>query len=435
MKPKYEIILLPDKSTPLVHFDIALKNGSLHDPDGKDGTASLAMSMLLRGTKSKNSQEFHAALDLLGAEIQIGKFKESMRIYGAVLAEKLDPFLTLLEEMLVEPRFSEEEFAKIKAIFKSALLDELGSDDEIIDRRFHEYCLWGNPYGKLTSGSLESFDSISLEDIRAFHRECFRADDFIFGAAGGFDRASLKKRLEKIIRRLPAGTGPKLRVKAPRIPRGKNVLLLDKPDRTQAHIMIGAAGVSFRDKDYLAMVLANHVFGGGSFSARLMKEVREKRGWSYGAYSWFKSAKFPLYFVMQAVPSNKDAVPAAELMLELYRKLGKAGITKAEFEFTKRSLLNQSAFLQDTLRKRLDNKVTEKVLDLPEGYYDSYRNRLQKLTYRQVQSAIRRKVVTRDLFVCMLGPAKELKKRMKWKGFKVKIRDYRRAPGPLASDS
>lgn len=435
MKSKPEMILLPDKGTPLVHVDIALKNGSLQDPVGKDGAASLAMSMLLRGTKSKTSQEFHAALDLLGAEIQIGKFKESMRIYGAVLSDRLEPFLDLLEEMLLEPRYSDEEFSKLKAIFKSALMDEMGSDDEIIERRFHEYCLWGSPYGKLTSGSLETFDAITLDDLRAFHRDCFKADDFIFGAAGGFDRSLLRRRFNRIYKRLPAGPAPKLSLVPPKIPRGKNILVLDKPDRTQTHIMVGAPGVSFRDKDYLAMVLANHVFGGGSFSARLMKEVREKRGWSYGAYSWFKSAKFPLYFVMQAVPSNKDAIPAAELMLKLYKELGKSGITKPEFEFAKRSLLNQSAFLQDTLRKKLDNKVTEKVLDLPEGYYDTYRNRIQKLTYRQVQSAIKRKVALRDIFICLLGPGKELKRQIRWKGFRVKLRDYRSAPGSIAYGS
>lgn len=432
-KRKSEIILLPEKGAPLVHLDIALRNGSLRDAPGKDGAASLAMSMLLRGTKQKSSQEFHSALDRLGAEIQIGRYKESMRIHGAVLSEKLGSFLDLIEEMLTEPRFAEAEFAKVKGIFKSSLLDELGSDDDIAERRFQEYCLLGSPYGKLTAGSLESIDGITLEDAKKFHAENFRAGDFVIGATGGFDSKQLRARLTRMLKRLPSGNASPMEVKSPLPPRKKRLLVLDKPEGTQCQVLIGAAGISFLDKDYLPMVLANHVFGGGSFSARLMKEVREKRGWSYGAYSWFKAGKYPLYFAMQATPSNKDALPAFSLMVKLYGEFAKKGITKQEFEFARKSLLNQSAFLQDTVRKRLDNKVSESLLDLPKGYYDGYQKRLKRLSYRQVQSAIRRKVKADGIFGLILGDAAALKKGLEQlKGFKVATRPYADPPAELS---
>jgi zinc protease len=428
-KRKSEIILIPEKGAPLVHVDIALRHGSLRDVEGKDGAVSLAMSMLLRGTSRKTSQEFHSALDRLGAEIQIGRYKESTRIYGVVLAEKLSPFLDLLEEMLLEPRFEQAEFLKVKSIFKSSLMDELSSDDEIAERRFQEYCLWGSPYGKLTSGSLESIDSISIEDAKKFHQDCFRSSDFVIGATGGFDSKLLRSRFQKFLKKLPSGSADAFSVTAPKIPAKKNLLLLHKPEGTQCQVLVGATGISFKDKDYLAMVLANHVFGGGSFSARLMKEVREKRGWSYGAYSWYKAGKFPLYFAMQATPSNKDAIPALDLMVKLYKQFAQKGITKQEFEFAKKSLLNQGAFLQDTIRKRLDNKVSETLLDLPAGYYDSYRKRLQRLSYGQVQLAIRRKVNTQNLFAMVLGDEKQLAKALAGvKGFRIWVRPYDSAP-------
>jgi zinc protease len=402
------MILLPEKNGPLVHLELALMNGSLRDPIGKEGTASLALSMMLRGTKKKNSQEFHRALDNIGGEFHLGKYKESQRIYGVCLADKLPEFLGLLEEMLVEPAFENGEFEKIRAQMRSGLLDELGSDDEIADRRFQEYMLWGNAYGRMTSGSLESLDKITVEDLRKFHADFFRAPDFVVGASGGFDKKSLETKMKAILGRLPQETAGSIEAKAPEFRAGKSLLFLDKPARTQAQLYIGAPGVSFMDKDYFAMMIANHVFGGSSFSARLMREVREKRGWSYGCYSWYRSGKQPLYFGMHAVPSNKDAIPALQLMIELFRDYGKNGITKEEFTFAKQSLVSQSAFLQDTLRKRLDNKVTEAVLGLEPGYYDRYQKKLAKLTHAQVQTAIRKHVDPSRIFALVLGSVEQL---------------------------
>jgi zinc protease len=427
------LILLPEKNGPLVHFEFALRQGSLRDPAGKDGVASLTLSMLLRGTTKQRSVDFHRALDNLGGEIHLGKYKESLRIHGMVLADKLAAFLDLFEEMLVEPAFSEEEFNKIREQVRSSLLDELGSDDDIADRRFQEYLLWGNLYGRMTSGSLETLDKISVADLKTFHQEYFRREDFVVGASGGFDRTYLEKRIKAILDRLPTGSAGILDVPGPEVQKGKTLLLIDKPNRTQAQLTVGSSGISYTDKDYFSLQIANHVFGGGSFSARLMKEVREKRGWSYGAYSWYRSGKKPLYFAMHSVPSNKDAAPALELMIQLFGDYAKKGIEKAEFTFAKQSLVNQSAFLQDTLRKRLDNKVSEAVMNLPAGFYDGYQKRIERITHSQVQAAIKKHVNTGRIFAFVLGSSAELKSELaKLEGFtKFWERKFDESPADL----
>ncbi|MGZ3694538.1 MAG: M16 family metallopeptidase, partial [Bdellovibrionota bacterium] len=277
---------------------------------------------------------------------------------------------------------------------------------------------WGNLYGRMTSGSLDSLDKITVADLKQFHAEFFRAEDFVIGATGGFDRKGLEKRVRSILARLQPGSAGTLDVPGPEVRKGKTLLLLDKPGRTQSQITVGSSGISYSDKDYFSLQVANHVFGGGSFSARLMKEVREKRGWSYGAYSWYRSGKKPLYFAMHAVPSNKDSAPALELMIEMFGQYAKKGIEKSEFAFAKQSLVNQSAFLQDTLRKRLDNKVSEAVMGLPAGFYDGYQKRIQRITYSGVQGAIRRHVDAGRIFALVLGSSTELKSELaKLKGF------------------
>lgn len=433
--PKKSVfVLMPEKGAPIVHLELAVLNGALCDPVGKDGCSSFTLSMLLRGTEKYSAEEFHERLDFLGAEISLGKYKESMRIYCAVLSEKLPEFLDLLEQMIVFPRFSSEEMEKLREQMRGAFTDELGSDDDIADRRFQEYLLWGSAYGRMTSGSLQTIDSIQAEDLKAFHQSYFRIGDFVVGASGGFDKKLFTKRMEEMLKKLPEGSAGKKSAQAPDIKKGKHLLLVDKPERSQTQLMIGTKGVSVENKDYFPLQIANHVFGGGSFSARLMKEVREKRGWSYGAYSYFRAGKKPLYFAMQTVPSNKDTIPALNLMLELFRDYAKKGITKEEFEFSKKSLVSQAAFLQDTTRKKLDNRVNEIVLDLPKGFYDRYQKTMAAITYARVQNAIRKNMDPSRLFVLILGTVSHLESDLSGiKGFsKIWKRSFDEPPTDLS---
>lgn len=430
---KPEFIFVEDKSGSLVYLDFALKAGAITDPQGKTGIASMTMSMLLRGTKRLKAKEFHEELDALGAEIHLGKHKESLRVYGVTLKENLANFMNLFSELLTEPRFDSEEFEKLKKQFKGALTDELSSDEDLADRRFQEHLLWGHPYGNIVSGSLEDIDNIKLEDLKNFYKEKFCAGAVIFSALGPINKMQLKSNFLKIAKALPAKKFKPLKVKPVEWKKGWTLLLLDKPGATQSQIIAGIEGISFSNKDYVSMQLGNHVFGGGSFSARLMKEIREKRGWSYGAYAWNRAGKEPICLSMQTIPSTKDTVAAVNLMMELLNDYAKKGITREEFDFAKKSLVNQAAFLQDTLRKKLDNKISEKLLGLKKGFYDSYQRKLSKTQFAAVQKAIKKNINSRCSFVLVLGDLKALDPMLKEpKGFnRVFRKRFDQAPGAL----
>lgn len=406
---KPTMILMPDASSRLVFFDLSFQTGAIADPAGASGTASLAMSMLLRGTKKKSAKQFHEELDRLGAELYLGKNMESLRIMGETLVDNVGPFFDLVEEMIREPAFSREEFDKLKAQSLSLLQDELGSDGDIAERRFQEYCLSDHPYGRITSGSLASLSALKVEDLEHFYRTHLHRGIAVFAATGGLAKKEFEKIGGRLLGALPETGADAARVEAPEFGAGRRLLMLNKPERTQSQIYVGSPGISQHDPDYIPLAVAMHVFGGGSFSAWLMKEIREKRGWSYGAYGGFRAGRNPLYFSMHTTPSNKDTGPALQLMVELFEKLGKKGISKAEFDFAKRSLVNQSAFLQDTLKKRLNNKVNEFLLGLPSGFYDKYRDKLKRVTHAQTQKALKKHIDPSRLFMLVLGTVGEWK--------------------------
>lgn len=400
---KSKLILLPDSTSRLLFIDLSFQTGAVADPNGASGTASLALSMLLRGTKKRNAAKFHEELDRLGAEIYLAKNMESLRIMGETLVDNVEPFFDLLEEMIREPAFAPEEFAKLQAQTLSVLQDELSSDGDIAERRFQEYCLLGHPYGRVSSGSLSSVEKLRVQDLEKFFKQNLHRGIAVFAATGGLSEAKMAAFGERLLKALPAQGNTAPRVEEPVFSPGRRLLMLDKADRTQSQIFVGSPGVSQHHPDYYALAVGMHVFGGGSFSAWLMKEVREKRGWSYGAYGGFRAARKPLYFSMHTTPSNKDTGPALQLMVQLLEKLHKEGISEAEFEFAKRSLVNQSAFLQDTLSKRLNNKVNEILLGLKPGFYDSYQSELKRVRFAETQKALKKHIDPTRLFMMVLG--------------------------------
>lgn len=404
-KPK--VFSIKKTSAPLIFLNVAFKSGSVNDPADKSGLLGVTLAMLLRGTRKLTAEEYFNKVDDLGAEIFTSKSMESAKIHAVALFDNYKKVFSLLIEVITQPRFDAEELNKIKQQYIASLKDEQSNDEAISGRRFQEYFLQGHPYGRSSSGTIESIESISIDDVRAFYARHFTRDNFVVTAYGNISKAEASDLSEKIARKLPKQSFTAEDVPSPQLGQGTRVVLLDKPDCTQTQIYIGHRGVAFHDKNYHSLSVANHVFGGSSFSAWLMSEVREKRGWSYGAYSYFRAAKQPLYFAMHTIPKNDDALPALDLMLQLYRKFRTKGIGKDEFQFARQSLINQSAFMQDTPRKRLNNKLSEILLGLPAGFYDKYQAGIKATRHAQVQKAIKQQY-SDDLFILMLCPASKM---------------------------
>lgn len=404
---KIKKIVISDPSSPLVFVDIALKAGSIMDPVGKEGVSSLASSMMLRGTKKLSAEKFHEKLDDIGGELFLGRYMESTRIVGECLAENADEFFGLIEQILTETEFNEGEFQKLKSQSISRLKDELSDDDSIADRRFQEHVLSGHKYGRVTGGSLKSVENINVDDLQSYYNRYYGSSNTIFSATGGLSKKVLENKLDHLSKVFDRDVELIEPVSAPEFPEGRRLHIVEKPNRTQSQIIIGARGIGYDCPHYHEIVMANHILGGSSFSAWLMKEVREKRGWSYGAYSFYRNAKNPLYFMASTTPSNKDTFGAVELILKLMKKFANGKISKSEFDFAKKSLVNQSAFLQDTIKKRLGNKVSEDLLDLKKGFFDDYQSRLKKVTYKSLQRAIEKHLNFEDLYILVLGSSDE----------------------------
>jgi zinc protease len=181
---------------------------------------------------------------------------------------------------------------------------------------------------------------------------------------------------------------------------------VDKPERTQSQVLLGSLGTKASDPDHVALNTAVAVFG-GTFTSRLMKEVRSKRGWSYGASARLSLEKARHSFAMWTFPAAKDTPPCVELELELLRSFVTEGITERELAFIRNYLTRSYAFEIDTAQKRLMQRMDVDLLALPPDYYSGYCDHVRAVSREQSNEAVRCRLSVDDLLIVVVGTARD----------------------------
>jgi zinc protease len=406
-----EVSFENDSTLPVVNLNIAIKAGAVTDPAGQAGITNFMGEMLLRGTQKKTKEQLDLALDQIGAQLNVETRAEALIIRGAVLSSQIEPFLALVQEIITQPKFSPSEIAKLKKLMVSALLEELSSDAALASKRFNQFLFRGHPYGKPVLGNIKDIEQLTEEQVRMHYANLMKDKLMLVVGTGDATESRIKKWSDEIARLRPSTSGDKelVEVPAPQNADQRRLLIVDKPDRTQTQINVGQVGVRMTDDDFFPLHLGNHAFGGGSFSARLMVEIRVKRGWSYGANSYFRQGLKPRSWQSHLFPASKDSAAALALTLQMIEDLKTKGVTQEEFDFTKRSLVNKAGFMYNTPAKRVENKLLERTLDLPDGFMESYGPRLNKVNLSQVNAAWSRFLQPDKLTITVVGTAKELK--------------------------
>ncbi|MEO7092328.1 MAG: insulinase family protein, partial [Polyangiales bacterium] len=250
--------------------------------------------------------------------------------------------------------------------------------------------------------------TITRDDVVAAHAAHIRRGNVVLGISGDVTEADVKTLILPLVAVLPAGAGPKDPTTDPKMAKGRRLFFVDKPARTQTQILIGGLGTHASDVDHTALHLANTVFG-GTFTARLMKEVRSKRGWSYGAYSRMPIDRKREAFSVWTFPAAGDAAACLALELTLLDEWVKSGITDAELGFAKSYLSESYAFDIDTPFKRVRQAVDEDLYGLPADYHTGYVSHVLGVPLASANEAIKSRIHLDDLVIVVVGTASEIK--------------------------
>lgn len=405
-----EIAFEQDRSVPLVNINIAVKAGTVTDPKGQSGLTHFMGEMLLRGTRNRTKEQIDLDLDQMGAKLAVETRAEALIVRGAVLVSQLEPFLKLLTEIVTEPSFPEGEIRKLKSEVVSGILQELGSDSSLATRRFTRFLFRDHPYGKPVPGTVADVEKLTRAQVQKHYDLLFRDRNLLVVGAGDAAVARIEDWGRQLAAARPNASEKAIeKVARPEDPASRRLVIIDKPERTQTQINAGQVGVRMTDSRFFPLYLGNYAFGGGSFSARMMVEIRVKRGWSYGANSYFRHGLQPRSWQIHLFPAAKDTPAALEYSLKMVEELRSKGITAEEFDFNKRSLVNGAGFMYNTPKKRVENKVLERTLDLPDGFMKSYGPEIEKVKLADVNAALGDFLRPERLTITVLGTAADLK--------------------------
>jgi zinc protease len=383
-----DTLLIEDHTRPLITLAAVLPVNLLDDPAGQEGLTYLTSEMLTRGAGDYGRAALHEELDVLGAQFHVSSSRTGTTLAGDVLSRNLDAYEALVATVLTRPRFEPEEFDKLKRE-TLAEIAQIRDHDDALGMRFFVRELFGDhPYGRPSMGTEASLANIALSDVVQWYGEHWTNTVLAQAAAGDIEAGRLGAFFAGTVGRL--GTGPERDRSVPpaRPMSGHLVTLVDKPDRSQTQVFVGQPTIAATHPDYLALLVGNTLFG-GTFTARLSHEIREKRGWSYGVSSGLGADRNIGTFTMRFFPANDQTVPAVRLADAMLQSLVSAGGSLTEVEAAKRYLIQSHPLGIETPERELHQRLGLRLLGRDDDWLERFVDEVGAVTPEAVSAALR----------------------------------------------
>jgi zinc protease len=398
------VLVETSHALPVVSIAVAGKSGATDDPSGLEGLSRLTARLIRRTGAGLTTEALDERIDALGSAMSVDVGYSTATVNATVISRSLRPFEDLLVDVLGKPSLAAAELGKLKRETVAELVDARDHDRELGQRWFRERLFLGHAYARSAAGMPKSIEAMAESDVHARYRSLLSADNLVFAFAGDIEADDARRLAERLAKALPRGEVSRDTVPEPAARRGRHLAIVDKPERTQTQIFIGCLGTHPHDPDHVALHVGNTIFG-GTFTARLMHEVRSKRGWSYGAYSNLPYDRHRRGFSMWTFPKASDGAACIALQLEMLERWVSQGVTDKELALAKRYLVRSHAFAVDTASKRVGQLLDEMVFDLPSRYHAEYLERVQSVTKDEVDAAIRQRITPEDLVITVVGTA------------------------------
>ncbi len=385
-----------------VALSITFQVGAAQDPKGQEGLAYLAANMILRGTQKYTRVALSEELDFVGTSIGITVGRETTQIFVDCSTRNLPHLLALVQEVLANPTFPEEEFEKLKRQTIAELSEMRDSDGEAARLFFSELLFEGHPYAHPTRGYEATLTDISREEAREFYHDNFSQANVLIGVAGDVTGDAVPKIEDQLLAGLPTGEPRGATEKVPSFEPGLRILLVTRPDRSQAQVAIGQTALRGDSADLFPASVAITGFG-GTFTSVLVREIREKRGWSYGVGAALVPGRHTGLFQIRYAPSTADVVPAIKLTGELLADLAENGLPTEHIEFAQSYMSSQYPFLLDTPHKRLAMALDVILANKPDDYVENYVNYVTAVTVEGARQALNRLLQPANLAIVVVG--------------------------------
>lgn len=324
-----EAWLVEEPSIPFTALEIRIRGGASLDEPGKRGATNLMMALIEEGAADLDAQAFQTRREELAASFRFRAGDDLVSISAEFLTENRDEALGLLRDALINPRFDETAIERVRAQVLSGLASDAKDPNTIASDAFNAAAFPGHPYGTVMDGTVESVSALTRDDILTAHRNALTRDRIYVGAVGDISSDELGPLLDALLGDLPA-EGPPLPGDVDfGLAGGTTVIDYQTP---QSVALFGHEGIERDDPDYMAAYILNELLGGSGFESRLMMEVREKRGLTYGIRSYLVPKFHAEMVIGQVASANGSIAEAIEVTKDVWRDFAENGVTQVEVD-------------------------------------------------------------------------------------------------------
>jgi len=409
-----QVVLAERSAVPMVEMSIQFNAGYAADAGGKLGVASFAMSMLDKGTRTRGSLEIAAEEETLGANMSAGSNLDASSISLSALKTELEPSIELWADILLNPVFDQEEIDRLRGQWIANIAQEK-ADPAGLALRLLPPVIYGSDhaYGVpfTGSGTEDSIESLTRDDLVGFKDTWLRPDNATIFVAGDTTLDEITPLLESALGgwTAPGNAAPTKNITDVGLPTAPRMILIDIPNSPQSYILAGHVAPGLGSDRDLALEAMNDILG-GAFTSRVNMNLREDKGWSYGARTFFQSAQAQRPFMVRApVQTDRTGDSLVELMKELEAIQGPSPITEDEMSRTIAGATRGLPGQFQTARAVLNSLITSERYGRPLDYAASLTERYEALEMEDLQSAAGEIVQPYSLTWVVVGDLNEIR--------------------------
>lgn len=400
-KQGFHLWLVEDYTVPLIAFECAWQGGAAQDPQGKAGTITMMTGLLDEGAGEYDATAFHRAMDDKAIELSFSAGRDHVRGHLKTLAAHAKEAFGLLRVALCAPRFDDDAIERIRAQMIASLKREAKEPDVVAGKLWRDITTPAHPYGLSTRGDVDSVSAITRADILAAHEVLITRQHIHIAVVGAIDGLTLSAYVDEVFGALPATSHltPIANIELPNTGL-RRVADLDVPQST---LRFGVQGIARKDDDFMNAMVVNHILGGGVFSARLFREVREKRGLAYSVNSHLVTYDHAAFFSGGTSTKNERAAESLSVIEEEIAKLAADGPSADELDKAKKYLIGSYDLRFDTSTKIANQLVGLQLEGFAASYLDERNPLIDAVTLEEACRVAQRLFAGKKLMVAVAG--------------------------------
>ncbi|HXD29937.1 MAG TPA: pitrilysin family protein [Pyrinomonadaceae bacterium] len=405
------LVIVEDRRLPLISFRLAFRTGDAHDPSELPGLTDMMSGLLTEGTNTRNSRQIAEEVEQMGATLHAGAGSDFTTLSASALTVFGDKILDLMADVTLHPSFPENEVDLTRQNTKESLKQQRAQPSFLANEMVSRVMFGEHPYSRIAP-TPESIDGTTRERLVDFHSRVFVPNNAVFLIVGDVEKAAVEAQILRLFGDWPRKEAITDHFAAPPTRSSRKAYVIDRPGSAQSNIVIANLGVNRTNSDYFPLLLMHTVLG-ATASSRLFMNLREEKGYTYGAYSNLDTRRTA--GTIRATAEVRTPVTGESLKEFFYElnRIRETPVTDKEIQDAKSYLTGVFPIRLETQEGLIDQLVQIKMLGLPDDYLQFYRAQVQSVTSEQIQNVAQKYIRPDEAALVIVGDGAQVLDQLK----------------------